>query len=301
MATNDLDKNNETYEPPRQRSGASGLLIGALVLALAGNVYLLVRSSRLNDQISTLRDDTQAQLAKLDSSVAAQQSDYKGRFEAVNTSVSANNETATAAIQKARMENQRRAQLLAKQLDEHQQELNGEITSLKDDTTSKIAEVSTDVSNVKTDVTGVKSDVNGVKGEVASAHTELEQHGNELKRVRGDLGVMSGLIATNSKDLGVLRELGERNYIEFTLSKSQPQTKVGDITLTLKRTDPKKNRYTVEVMADDKRLEKRDRTINEPVQIYVSGNRQPNEIVVNEVKKDQVVGYLATPKVMARR
>src|SRR6266404_2811977 len=91
MATNDLDKNNETYEPPRQRSGASGLLIGALVLALAGNVYLLVRSSRLNDQISTLRDDTQAQLAKLDSSVAAQQSDYKGRFEAVNTSVSANN------------------------------------------------------------------------------------------------------------------------------------------------------------------------------------------------------------------
>ena len=71
--------------------------------------------------------------------------------------------------------------------------------------------------------------------------------------------------------------------------------------LTLKKADPKKNRYTVEVMADDKRLEKRDRTINEPVQIYVAGNRQPNEIVVNEVKKDQVVGYLATPKVVARR
>jgi hypothetical protein len=188
----------------------------------------------------------------------------------------------------------RRAKELDKRLAEREQALTGEISSLKDDTTSKIAEVSTDVSNVKSDVTGVK-------GDVASAHTELEQHGNDLKRMRGDLGVMSGLIATNSKDLGVLRELGERNYIEFTISKNQPQTRVGDITLTLKKTDPKKNRYTVEVMADDKRLEKRDRTINEPVQIYVAGNRQPNEIVVNEVKKDQVVGYLATPKVVARR
>jgi chromosome segregation ATPase len=269
-------------------------LVGALVLALAGNAYLLVRSSRLNDLLGSLRDDTQAQFARLDSSVAAQQSDYKERFQAVNTSVANTSDSAIAAIQKARLENQRKARELDKKLEERQQALTGEISSLKDDTTSKIAEVSTDVNSVKSDVTGVK-------GDVASAHSELEQHGNDLKRVRGDLGVMSGLIATNSKDLGVLRELGERNYIEFTLSKNQPQTRVGDMTLTLRKTDPKKNRYTVEVMADDKRLEKRDRTINEPVQIYLAGSRQPNEIVVNEVKKDQVVGYLATPKVVARR
>ena len=294
MAINDLDKTQEGHPAPRRSSAANGFLAGALVLALAGNAYLLVRSSRLNDQLASLRDDTQAQFARLDSSVAAQQSDFKERFQAVNTSVANTNDSAVAAIQKARLENQRRARELDKKLEERQQALTGEISSLKDDTTSKIAEVSTDVSNVKNDVTGVK-------GEVASAHTELEQHGNDLKRVRGDLGVMSGLIATNSKDLGVLRELGERNYIEFTLSKNQPQTRVGDMMLTLKKTDPKKNRYTVEVMADDKRLEKRDRTINEPVQIYVAGNRQPNEIVINEVKKDQVIGYLATPKVVARR
>jgi hypothetical protein len=294
MANNDLDKPQVSPEVPRRNTAAMALLTGSLALALAGNAFLLVRSSRLNDQISSLRNDTQAQFARLDSSVAAQQSDYKERLEAVNTSVATTGESATAAIQRARLENLRRAKELDKRLAEREQALTGEISSLKDDTTSKIAEVSTDVSNVKSDVTGVK-------GDVASAHTELEQHGNDLKRVRGDLGVMSGLIATNSKDLGVLRELGERNYIEFTLSKNQPQTRVGDMMLTLKKADPKKNRYTVEVMADDKRLEKRDRTINEPVQIYVAGNRQPNEIVVNEVKKDQVVGYLATPKVVARR
>lgn len=89
---------------------------------------------------------------------------------------------------------------------------------------------------------------------------------------------------------------------EFDLSKRDATQKAGDITLTLKKADPKRNRYTVEILADDKRLEKRDKSINEPVQLYVSGNRQPYEIVVNEVKKDEVIGYLATPKVkMARR
>jgi hypothetical protein len=55
------------------------------------------------------------------------------------------------------------------------------------------------------------------------------------------------------------------------------------------------------VLADDKRVEKRDRTVNEPVQLYVSGYRQPVEIVVNQVNKDEVVGYVSVPKVAAGR
>ena len=141
-----------------------------------------------------------------------------------------------------------------------------------------------------------------MKAEVASTQSGLEKTGADLKRAMGDMGVMSGLIATNAKDLNALRELGDRNYFEFHLSKGEHEQKIGDMVLTLKKSDPKRNRYTVEVLADDKRVEKRDKTINEPVQIYVAGNRQPCEIVVNEVKKDEIVGYLATPKVsMARR
>jgi hypothetical protein len=115
------------------------------------------------------------------------------------------------------------------------------------------------------------------------------------------MGVMSGLIATNSKDLDALRALGERNYFEFDLTKGQGMKKIGDVMLTLKKSDAKRNRYTVDVMADDKRVEKKDKTMNEPVQLYVSGNAQPYEIVVNQVKKDEVVGYLATPKVKVAR
>ena len=109
--------------------------------------------------------------------------------------------------------------------------------------------------------------------------------------------MQSGYIATNGKEIAALKRLGERNIIEFNLGKSKQPQRVGDISLTLKKADPKRNKYTIEVLADDKTTEKKDRTINEPVQFYVAkGGRLPYEIVVNQVGKDKIVGYLSTPK-----
>jgi hypothetical protein len=183
-------------------------------------------------------------------------------------------------------------------LEDQQKAVSGELSQLKDETTSansKVTDVSSDVTNVKGDVTTVKQDV-------ASTRNDLDKTSSDLKRAMGDMGVMSGLIATNQKDLTSLRELGERNYFEFDLKKGSATQKVGDVTIAMKKSDPKHNRYTVEVLADDKRVEKRDRTINEPVQLYVSESKQPYEIVVNKIEKDEIVGYLATPKVkLARR
>jgi hypothetical protein len=76
---------------------------------------------------------------------------------------------------------------------------------------------------------------------------------------------------------------------------------VGDVRLRLKKADPHRNEYTIEVLADDRLVEKKDRTANEPVQFYVAKARQPYEIVVNEVKKGGIVGYLATPMVEIAR
>ena len=109
------------------------------------------------------------------------------------------------------------------------------------------------------------------------------------------------MIATNSNELSALKRLGERNYFEFKIGRTKDRQRVGDVTLLLKKTDPKKNKYTVEVMADDKLTEKKDKNINEPVQFYTSKAKQPYELVVNQVQKDQIVGYLATPKEQAAR
>ena len=133
--------------------------------------------------------------------------------------------------------------------------------------------------------------------ELGMTQAELQKTVADLKKVTGDLGVQSGYVATNGKEIAALKRLGERNIVEFNLAKSKQPQRVGDISLTLKKSDPKHNKYTIDVLADDKITEKKDRTINEPVQFYVAkGGRLPYEIVVNQVGKDKIVGYLSTPK-----
>ncbi|MBI5280300.1 MAG: hypothetical protein HY858_01370 [Candidatus Solibacter usitatus] len=161
-----------------------------------------------------------------------------------------------------------------------------QIKSRADQATARLTDITTEVGTVKTDV--------------ASTRSQLDRTIADLHRTTGDLGIMSGLIATNSKELAALREIGEREYFEFTIARTSAPQRVGDIQVQLKRADPKRNRFTLQIVADDKSVEKKDRNVNEPVQFYVvSKARQPYELVVNEVRKDTVVGYLATPKVKA--
>jgi len=123
-----------------------------------------------------------------------------------------------------------------------------------------------------------------------------------LKSTQGDLGVQSGLIATNGNELAALKLRGERNYIDIKLGKEKKPHKFGDITLLLKATDPKKNTYTVDVMVDDKKTEKQNKSINEPVQFLTAkGGHIPYELVINQVNKNEIVGYLSTPKEQAAR
>jgi len=161
---------------------------------------------------------------------------------------------------------------------------------------SQLSEVKESAGTANTRVGEVSGEVSNVKSQLGTTQAGLQKTVAELKKVTGDLGVQSGYIATNGQEISALKRLGERNIFEFNLGKTKAPQRVGDISVLLKKTDPKKNRYTIDVIADDKATEKKDRTINEPVQFYVSKARQPYEIVVNQVKKDQIVGYLATPK-----
>jgi phage shock protein A len=270
----------------------AGLAAG-LVLALAGDAYLMVRSNDLKAQVAQVKDDEQAQIAKLSdtaTSLLEQQKQQLQQVQALNDDFGGKYDTTSSALRKARLDAQKASAQLAAKLEEQQKAVGDEIGQLKDATTTATSKLNDDVSGVKTDVGAVRTDLSATR-------SDLDKTGAELKRAVGDMGVMSGLIATNSKDLQALRDLGERNYFEFDLEKGAMTKKVGNVTLTLKKSDPKHNRYTIAVMADDKLVEKRDKTINEPVQLYTASSKQPYEIVVNKVKKDGVVGYLATPKV----
>jgi len=146
------------------------------------------------------------------------------------------------------------------------------------------------------------ADVGSVKTEAPHTQAGLQKTIDDLKSANGDLGVWSGLIATNHTELEALRLRGERNYVDIKLGKTKQAVRFADITLKLVSVTPKKNKYSVDVVADDKLTEKKDRNINEPVQIYTSkGGRIPYELVINQVDKDMIVGYLSTPKVETSR
>ena len=112
--------------------------------------------------------------------------------------------------------------------------------------------------------------------------------------------MQSGLIATNATEFEALEELGRGNYHAFDITKSRQSQRVGPIDIKLKKADRRGNCYTMELLVDDKKVEKRNRTLLEPVQFYVPGARIPHEIVVNKIEKNYIVGYLSSPKVKKR-
>jgi hypothetical protein len=146
------------------------------------------------------------------------------------------------------------------------------------------------------EVATVKTEVGGVKGEVATAKADIEATRAKLERAIGDLGLQSGLIAKTRDELDILKHKGDRNYYEFTLARSKAPTPVGTVSLQLKKTDAKKGKYTLNVLADDRTIEKKDRNLNEPIQFYSGRDRSLFELVVFNIDKEKVSGYLSTPK-----
>ena len=141
-----------------------------------------------------------------------------------------------------------------------------------------------------------REQIEGVRTDVATTRSDLEATKQKLERTIGDLGIQSGLIAHTRDDLELLKHRGDRNYYEFTLRKGKQSTRVSAVNLQLKRANPKKGKYTLNVIADDRTIEKKDRTLFEPLQFYTGRDRQLYEVVVFTVDKNKVSGYLSAPK-----
>ncbi len=288
-----MENNEMEFAGTSQGWGRKFVLVLGALLALAANGYMLVSLSRLGGEVKQLRASlgtAQLEIAQIHEASAAATAASRQRLESLGNELQAARRQAATAVGKAKIEAQRHADQLAGALALEQQKH-------QEQTTTQLSEVKEAASAANTRISDVSTEVTGVRSEVASTKSEVDRLLTDLKRVNGDLGVMSGLIATNSRELGALRQLGERNYFEFTLAKGAQPQKVGDIRMTVKKIDSKRHKYTMEVFADDKRVEKKDKGINEPVQFYVAGTRQPYEFVVNQVRPDRLVGYLATPKV----
>ncbi len=134
------------------------------------------------------------------------------------------------------------------------------------------------------------------QGQLSSLNGELGSVKSTLDKTAEDISTQSGLIALNHEQLQDLRRRSEKDFLEFNLRKSKQSTRVGDLSLQLTKTDVKRQKYNMMVLADDRRIEKKDKTALEPVQFYMPGDRRLLEVVVWDVKKDQVTGYVSIPK-----
>jgi chromosome segregation ATPase len=287
------------YQEPHKPSGLLVALVsGGLIALVAANIYLYLQVDHLRDEVAKVRESLSTEMAHLrDASTvttASQSRHLEKMKEDLEAARAQARDQARTLSSQAKAEAQAHADQLAKQIQAEEAKVQLRVNS-------EISDVKTAANTANAKIADVTTDVGGVKTQVSATQAELQKTIADLKSTRGDLGVQSGLIATNGQELQALRRLGERTYTEFKLGKTKVPQRVGDITLKLKSVDAKKNRYTVEVMADDKLTEKKDKNVNEPVQFYTAKARQPYEIVVNQVGKDLIVGYLSTPKEVSGR
>ena len=178
--------------------------------------------------------------------------------------------------------------LRAAELEAQQKAAAAKLAAAQNQQSKQLAAVSGEVSNVKTDVGSAKADIQKTQTDLAATSAKLDH-------AMGDLGVQSGLIAHNAGELEELKHRGDRNYYDFTLTKGTRQ-RVSTISMVLKKVDPKKSTFTLNVLADDKTIEKKDRTLNEPLQFYTGPDHLLYEVVVFTATKNGVTGYMSTPK-----
>lgn len=265
---------SEIDNAPRTYSGALLAVIAlSLLVAIGGLVWTYSLSGRIAHSEAALTEANQ-QNAKLAAQLRETDARLKVTAEELGKSLGLTQKQMDARAQ----------QILARAQAENQR-----LENAQKITAQQVSAVSSDLSNVKTDVGGVRTDL-------GKTQTDLAQAVNQLQSMKGDLSDHSSLIARNHDELEILKHKGDRTYYEFTLDKNHRKP-VGTVSLELKKTDAKKSKFTLVVYADDKKYEKKDRNLNEPLQFYSGKEPGLYEIVVNAINsKNQIAGYLSTPK-----
>jgi hypothetical protein len=281
--------------PPAPNSNLkTALAAGAIVACLAANGFLLWQVHDLRTDTAKGREIMQNEIDTIKENSTVMTATQRKHLDDLREELDSRSRQLNQAASQAKKEALTYAEQQAQRLEAENQKTAESVNRVNSDLST--VKQSADSANAK--LADVGADVTGVKTDLASTKSDLAQTKTDLKKVSGDLGITSGYVATNSSEIAELRRRGERNIIEFHVNKTKDFQKVGDISVLLKNADPKKNRFSLDVLADDKRTEKKDKGVNEPLQFYVS--KSLYELVVNNVGKNTVSGYLSTPKYQAR-
>jgi hypothetical protein len=283
MAIDDVPRQEVLPMNPPDDSGAGlkfGLIFVVLAVLVVGEIYTLARISSVRSSLEAQQAAFQRTLtAQLDqrfsSQLSALQNSNAQQLEAIRR------ETATSSKRVGSTGKEvRRARVMVEQLQSEQRQ---QADKLKQEIAQKADQQQ---------VGALSQDVSATRADLESTKKVLDATRADLGMARSDLGT---LIARNHDDIEALRKMGDRDYFEFVLDKNQPQ-RVAGVGLILKKTNTKRHRFNVSLLADDMEIEKKDRTVNEPIFFYLRGSKRFYELVVNKVESAKAMGYLSTPK-----
>jgi hypothetical protein len=263
------------YQEPIQSTGTGTprwVGIAVAVLAAISLVSLGIGWSALN-HANTVQQATQATVKQANDAI----SQKLAREEEINQQLQSDLKVVTDKLNvtqtdlgKARKQNKQTSTTFDKKLAGLQDSVNTQLAAKAN---------AEDLNKLNTDVTGVRSDLDATK--------------NNLQMARSEMGT---LIARNHDEIDQLRRMGTRDYFEFTVAKKGGAQKVGDVQVELRSVNPKKNQFTINILADDKTFEKKNRSVNEPIFFYTGGSHAALELVINKVTKSNASGYLSIPK-----
>jgi chromosome segregation ATPase len=265
----------QTPPPAPSTGGARALpwLVGALlVLSVANLILVLTAKSEFRAALSKHSDQLDLLTRRLDSS-DERYAQLRGQFQVTTERLGLTQQELTRARTVA-VDIQKQQQAAVAQLNDaiRQKASAEDVNKVQAEANSKIGGLSTDLAGTKKDLEATKEALSGTKGE------------------------LTGAIARTHDELVALAHKTDRDYFEFSLAKKRAQQKIGTIMLELEKTDIKKNTFTVNLFADDKRIQRKDKAMNEPVYFYVQGASSALELVVNKLGKDTIAGYVSTPK-----
>ena len=281
-----------TNQPqPENPSSSRPVIVVALVIvfAAATNLYLFTKVKSIEVEAHTLRTQLETEMAKVHESSAYRSTQARREFNELREEVKkAQTQITNKTDANTRARTKRLADAVAKNQREQQELLLGEIRGVS----SKAGEAQQGVKEVRTDVQVIKSDAEETRA-------QLNETGSALRSTRNHLMDLDGQVNSHAADIAKLHELGERQRVAFALTKSDRMQRIGEIYLRLKSTSPRNNRFTLEVMADDKTVEQKKKHVHEAMRFYLPGSAQPYDIVVTSVQRDQVNGYVSKAKVLA--
>lgn len=258
------------------------LVLGVLVFMLYLLYDLRVTARQLRAELQQTKQDVQVAFKRLDLE-DARYADLKAQLEVTSEHIGITEkelQRARALAAQIKQEQERRVAELTAQLARKAEA--AELSALQQEHAQKIG--------------AITGEITTVKGETAATRAEVERTKQEIGNIRLTLSEYGTLIARNREELAELRRRGEREYFEFDITKKSGWQQVADVRIRLTKTDVKKQKFNILLYAGDRQLERKDNLINTPIQFRAERGAAPYELVVNEVKPDRIIGYLAIPK-----